>query len=264
MNETKRCNCCQRTMRLKIPGIFLCVCGNAWMKDKGYFQQVPGMKFITEEVVVRGVTSYVPKVTFPDDTDHDQGDKETAALTPRWKQPQEAGTSYKRTAQQIVRGGIYYVDKVMTEGYEQHTGRPAIVVSNVTAADYAHIVSIVPLTTANKELTRTRTRIRSSGTNAIALCEQIDTIDCRKVGDMKGMATPEEMAAVKRCLDAHFGMVHSANFGTPEENRGRYINQLEAQITALEAQLAEQLAIADNIKKQLKNNSHAQYEPNNK
>lgn len=244
----KYCNHCRRAMKKtseKIPGIFICNhCKNVWMKDKGFFPLEPGMEFYAEEVNIRGTTAFVPRVRVPGQAAEELPPNEAE---PRWKQAQEEGVAYERKAQQLVRGGIYYVDRIMADGHEQQykKGRPCIVVSDVTVTDNAYIVSVVPLTSQNKKFTKTRTSIITSGRKAMALCEQVDTVDCRKVGTFIGVATPDEMAAIKKCLLYHFGLTLSASI-SDEESRQIYIDQLIAKINALEAQLAEQISIVNN------------------
>lgn len=249
MNETRRCNRCQRSMKKtkdKIPGVLVCEsCQVAWMSGKGYFTLDPGAEFYLEEVTIRGETAYIPRVKMP--SGNEVADTPPKGQEPRWKKQQEAGTSYQRTAQQLIRGGIYFVDKVMTDGHEQHTGRPAVVVSDVTASDSSFVVTIVPLTSRDKPLTKTRTVVRTSGVKAVALCDQIDTVDCRKIGDYMGQASPAEMSAIKQCLSRHLGHVSSAAIMSGDNEGNAYISQLEAKIRALEAQLAEQTAIAKRV-----------------
>lgn len=199
-----------------------------------------------DEVVVNRVTMYVPKVKKPGEVISD----ETVELEYKpWRNPQKAGVPYNRNIGQIVRGGIYFLAKEneeQQESHEIHAGRPVVVVSDSTVAQYGYNCTVVPLTTRNKTITKTRTVIRSSGKRAVALCDQVDTVDCGRLGNYIGKVSIDEMRQLKRCLAYHFGY-YIYNFSDADESSKRYIEQLEAQVNALEAQLQEQTAIAKEV-----------------
>lgn len=148
-------------------------------------------------------------------------------------------------AKEIIRGGIYYVKKHFTVGSEQHSGRPAIVLSDVTTIGYTSIVVVVYLTTKSKQDRNTHVPIASSGRVSIALCEQLTTVDISRLGDFLGLVTPEEMTAVKRGIASALGLqLRTAEpFSSSEEDKAR-IAQLEAQLYAMERELAIQKATA--------------------
>lgn len=151
----------------------------------------------------------------------------------------------RNDAKEIIRGGIYYVKKHYTVGSEQHSGRPAIVVSDVTSIGYGTIVIVVYLTTKSKQDRNTHVPIASSGRDSIALCEQLTTVDISRLGDFMGRVTPEEMTAVNQGIASALGLqLHSSESSVASEEDNVRIIQLEAQLYAMERELAIQKAAA--------------------
>lgn len=238
------CTHCRQTMRKEIPGVFRCgKCGTVWMNDRGYFKHEPGTEYRLEEVSVQGTTVFVPcvrKIGEPET----EGRMDLARIQSEDEEPRPSAPNC-RTAEQIVYGGIYYIKKRSTEGHEQHLGRPGIVVSSVCEGDYNQVVTVVLLTTAEKVPTRTRVRVTSSGAVSTALIEQVTTVDTSRIGDFMGMATPQEMMAIKKSLAAHFGMMKFVDENANSEQRDNYIQQLESQASAMRSQLNELQSIID-------------------
>ena len=100
----------------------------------------------------------------------------------------------------IKRGDIFYVNRVETIGAEQHSGRPAIVVSNHVCNERSPVVEVVYLTCQYKKPLPTHVRVESVGRRSIALCEQITSVDVSRLGDYKGHLTDKEMEKVDRAL----------------------------------------------------------------
>lgn len=159
---------------------------------------------------------------------------------------------FHRKAQELIRGGIYYIEKHISEGHEQHSGRPAIVVSDVSEGEHGSVVTVVYLTSRVKSYSRTRMLITSSGIVATALAEQITTVDVRRIGAFLGLCTFEEMEALKKCIRNHLGMRYITAGSAHPEMQNDYIKQLEAQNAALQSQLREQQSITWDLERRLK------------
>ena len=101
---------------------------------------------------------------------------------------------------EIRRGDVFYVDRIQTFGHEQRSGRPGIVVSNDVGNNRSDVVVIVWLTTQPKADIPTHVTVRATGTPSIALCEQLQTVDCSRLGTYCGSLTETEMAAVDNAL----------------------------------------------------------------
>ena len=104
------------------------------------------------------------------------------------------------------RGEIYYIDEFPTVGGEQHSGRPAVIISNNKINKNLTTVEIVWLTTKINHVGPEYTIIKSSGRLAKALCSKITTIDKSKIGAYNGEVTPEEMERIEQCILNSFDM----------------------------------------------------------
>ena len=105
-----------------------------------------------------------------------------------------------RTAFQIKRGDIYYIERFQTTGSEQYPGRPAVIVSNNENNRHSATVEVVYLTTQPKENLPTHARVNSCVRDSIAICEQITTVALERVGDYKGHVTDYEMAEIEAAM----------------------------------------------------------------
>lgn len=106
----------------------------------------------------------------------------------------------KTTRKTIKRGDIYYINGGRTTGREQHTDRPAVIVSNDANNYYGGTVTIAYMTTHEKKDLPTHCVIWSTGRESTVLCEQINTVDMSRVGKRIGTCTREEMKKIDRCL----------------------------------------------------------------
>ena len=106
----------------------------------------------------------------------------------------------------INRGDIFYIHREETVGSEQHSGRPAIIVSNAECNENSSVVEIVFLTCKQKRPLPTHVKIESAGRRSTALCEQITSVDICRLGDYKGHVTDEEMRQIDTALMCSLGL----------------------------------------------------------
>ena len=104
------------------------------------------------------------------------------------------------------RGEIYYIQRRDTVGHEIAKSRPAIIVSNDNLNTRLNVVEVVYLTTAPKQAYSTHVQIDSTGRPSIALCENIDCVDKRLVGNYCGRCTTAEMEAIDEALLCSLGL----------------------------------------------------------
>lgn len=97
---------------------------------------------------------------------------------------------------EIKRGDIFYVNQgeKPAVGSEQHSGRPAIIVSNDKNNMFSSTVEVVYLTAQPKTDLPTHVSIRSCSKASIAICEQITTVSKERLGGYKGHVTDTEMS----------------------------------------------------------------------
>lgn len=113
---------------------------------------------------------------------------------------------------EIKRGDVYYVTNLrdlQEAGSEQHSGRPAIIVSNDKNNEFSPVVEVVYLTTRPKTRLPTHIDIRATGKPSIAICEQITSVAVERLGDFVGALSDLELemlnAALEISLDLHPG-----------------------------------------------------------
>lgn len=107
------------------------------------------------------------------------------------------------------RGEIYYIEKRDAYGSEIKKARPGVIVSNDMLNQTSDVVEVVFLTTQPKRELPTHVCINSTGCEATALCEQINAVDVRRVGNYCGTCTPDEMLAIDRALCASLDLARA-------------------------------------------------------
>lgn len=109
----------------------------------------------------------------------------------------------------IKRGDIWYIglpDDEQPTGSVQHSGRPAIIVSNDNCNKYSSVLEVVYLTTRKKKWLPTHVLITSSSKPSIALCEQIDSVTIDKLLRHDGHCTDYEMRHINKALAVSLGI----------------------------------------------------------
>lgn len=105
----------------------------------------------------------------------------------------EAGKRYYR-------GEIYYIHREPSYDNEQHSGRPAIIVSNDINNEFCNNVEVVYLTTKKKPQLPTHTTIYSTTRQSTALCESIFTVAKSRIGSFVNQISSAEMKRVDEAL----------------------------------------------------------------
>ena len=102
------------------------------------------------------------------------------------------------------RGQVYYVDLTDAKGAEQGKLRPCIVVSNNMGSKYAPILTVVPVTSKTKKPLPTHVTIINEeaglAKGGTILCEQIRTIDKKRVGSYMGELHPDTVAVMNSAI----------------------------------------------------------------
>lgn len=117
------------------------------------------------------------------------------------------------------RGEIYYISYRETTGAEISNARPGVIVSNNALNQTSDVVEVVYLTTRPKKELPTHARIRATGVDSTALCEQVDTVSKLKVGSYCGTCSPEEMAAIDNGLLCSLGLQEAKEEDIKEATR---------------------------------------------
>lgn len=115
------------------------------------------------------------------------------------------------------RGEIYYIENSKNYnnvGPEQHSARPAVIVSNDKCNIFSNVVEIVYLTTQEKNDLPTHVDIYSTGRKSTVLCEQIHSISKERIGDYVATCTDNEMQMINIALAVSLGL----DFEKQEDN----------------------------------------------
>jgi len=95
-----------------------------------------------------------------------------------------------------MRGDIYYIvgDPDRPEkGAETWSDRPGIIISNDVLNRTSRAVTVAYLSTSKKRPAPTHADVTSGNKQAVAMCEQICTVDKSRLADYIGTATKDEM-----------------------------------------------------------------------
>lgn len=127
------------------------------------------------------------------------------------------------------RGEIYYVIQKPTVGCEIATGRPAIIVSNDHINQNLNTIEVVFLTTKLKKLAPEHVTIKSSGTIATTICEQISTVDKSRLREFVGECTPDEMKMIEKAMLCSLGLEKYASNSMGDDQIVERIAKLKAE-----------------------------------
>ena len=106
----------------------------------------------------------------------------------------------------IKRGDIFFVQNNRPgTGCEMQGSRPGIVVSNDKANAFSPNVTIVWMTSQEKQQLPTHCPIKAQVLST-ALCESVNTISKERLTEYVRTLTPEEMDEVDRCLGIALGL----------------------------------------------------------
>ena len=107
----------------------------------------------------------------------------------------------KTHSKNIKRGDIFYVISDPDNppiGAEIWSDRAGIIISNDTICRTSNAVEIVYISTSTrKQLSPTHVQIKSGKKDAIAICEQVHTVDISRLTDLFGHITDDEMENVE-------------------------------------------------------------------
>ena len=118
---------------------------------------------------------------------------------------------------QIQRGDIYYIRPMRKQiGSEQHQGRPALIVSNDKNNLFSSVVEIAYITKQPKKNLPTHVKIQLSGMEATILCEQIQSVSVKSLGNFMGHLQGVDIANVNRALMISLGIITGESDKEPD------------------------------------------------
>ena len=125
------------------------------------------------------------------------------------------------------RGEIYIIKPRTAIGSEMKKARPGIIVSNDVLNATSEVVEVVYLTTSPRKELPTHVGIHSARTPSTALCEQVDSVSLKLIGECVGECSEREMEAVNKALFCSLGLYHSKEAMKLSENERRLIDEVQ-------------------------------------
>ena len=109
------------------------------------------------------------------------------------------------------RGEIYLVSLDPTIGGEIKKTRPALIISNDINNQYAPTVAVIPITSKTEKIYPFEVFIQASKQTGLscdskAKCEQIRTIDKRRLIKLLGKVSEKELKEIEKALLIHLGI----------------------------------------------------------
>ena len=108
----------------------------------------------------------------------------------------------QKSMNDIKRGEMFYISRggASYNGSEQHSDRPAVVVSNNKNNENSNVVEIVYMTTQPKTDLPTHVTVRSTGRPSTVLCEQVYSVSTERIGTYIGECSDKEMENIDIAL----------------------------------------------------------------
>ena len=148
----------------------------------------------------------------------------------------------------IKRGEMFYISRggASYNGSEQHSDRPAVVVSNNKNNENSNVVEIVYMTTQPKTDLPTHVTVRSTGRISTVLCEQVYSVSTERVGTYIGECTDKEMEnidiALMISLQLDNGGKSSKQYNETIQRQQEEIDSLKREIEMLQQECDDRIA----------------------
>lgn len=154
----------------------------------------------------------------------------------------------KKSMNDIKRGEMFYISRggASYNGSEQHSDRPAVVVSNNKNNENSNVVEIVYMTTQPKTDLPTHVTVRSTGRISTVLCEQVYSVSTERVGTYIGECTDKEMEnidiALMISLQLDGNMKTSKKYNETIKEQQEEIDSLKKEIEMLQQEHEDTIA----------------------
>ena len=139
----------------------------------------------------------------------------------------------------IKRGEMFYISRggVSYNGSEQHSDRPAVVVSNDKNNENSNVVEVVYMTTQPKTDLPTHVTVRSTGRPSTVLCEQVYSVSTERIRTDKEMENIDIALMISLQLDGN--MKTSKKYNETIKEQQEEIDLYRKKIQAMQEALKE-------------------------
>ena len=154
----------------------------------------------------------------------------------------------QKSMNDIKRGEMFYISRggASYNGSEQHSDRPAVVVSNNKNNENSNVVEIVYMTTQPKTDLPTHVTVRSTGRISTVLCEQVYSVSTERVGTYIGECTDKEMEnidiALMISLQLDGGIKTTKKYNETIKEQQEEIDSLKREIETLQQEHEDAIA----------------------
>ena len=154
----------------------------------------------------------------------------------------------QKSMNDIKRGEMFYISRggASYNGSEQHSDRPAVVVSNNKNNENSNVVEIVYMTTQPKTDLPTHVTVRSTGRISTVLCEQVYSVSTERVGTYIGECTDKEMEnidiALMISLQLDGNMKTSKKYNETIKEQQEEIDSLKKEIETMQQEHEDTIA----------------------
>lgn len=104
------------------------------------------------------------------------------------------------------RGEVWWVNLDPSIGTEIKKTRPAVIVSNDSANKFLNRVQIVPLTSNTGKCYPSEAVITVNNSQSKAMADQISTADKKRLREMIGKVSEEDMAVIEKAIKIQLGL----------------------------------------------------------
>src|SRR5262245_38010295 len=104
------------------------------------------------------------------------------------------------------RGEVWWANFTESVGGEVQKTRPAVIVSNDTANQFANRVQVIPLSSKTEKLYPCEAKVMAGGQESKAMADQLATVSKKRLIEYMGQLTDNEMREINIAIRIQLGL----------------------------------------------------------